>query len=92
MPSGASHLDRDQPAGLSTPCLFTTARSRWPVDLAGTLPIIARGIIKQRGDEGEFVPREAPAVDAVAKQVNGGSLDVLLMGPRGCFNLATYNR
>jgi hypothetical protein len=91
VPSGASQLDRDQPAGLSTPCLFTTAHSRWPVDLPGTLPIIGRAIIKQRG-AGGVVPREGPAAEAGAKQVNGGSLDVLLMGPRGCCNLATYNR
>ena len=47
-----------------------------------------RAIFRQRGIEAEFVPKVGPAADVIAKVVNGGSFDLMLMGSHGHGNVA----
>ena len=42
-----------------------------------------RAFFKQRGIESEFVLKVGPAADGIAKLVNGGKFDLLLMGSHG---------
>ena len=47
-----------------------------------------RAFFKQRGIEAEFVSKVGPAADVIAKLVNGGSFDLVLMGSHGHGNVA----
>lgn len=47
-----------------------------------------RTFFKQRGIGAEFVSKVGPAADVIAKVVNGGSFDLVLMGSHGHGNVA----
>jgi hypothetical protein len=47
-----------------------------------------RAFFKQRGIEAEFVPKVGSVADVIAKLVNGGSFDLVLMGTHGHGNVA----